>query len=188
MTSTGTPSKALDIPQDAMINKLLRGELELPDAVTRVINVQGWARSLIARDDYAEPDPDYLSRMLLLQTLTSSNIDEVFSQSGIKSLQKSIPNIPGAGTGPIRIDDLYVTDSDFGEGAKTYLILGTTSMLHGTVQKYTTGAQQVQAQTMAALCLGVWPIECEITRTERKDKGGNYMFWLLPPDTSDAPF
>jgi hypothetical protein len=188
MTTGNLPATVGGAPEGSMINKLLRGELELPAELTKVIDVKGWARSLIVREPYVEPDPEYLQRMLLLQTLTAATIDEVFAQGQLKHLQDAIPNIPGAGTGPVEINDLYVTDSDFGEGAPTYLILGTRSLLHGTETRYSTGAMQIQAQVMAALCLKIWPINCAITRTERKDKGGRYMFWLMPADTAEAPF
>jgi hypothetical protein len=188
MTTRNLPAQVPGSPTGSMINRLLAGELELPEDITRVIDVQGWARSLIAREPYTEPDPEYLQRMLLLQTLSAANIDEIFAQGAIKKLQEAIPNVPGAGTGPIEIYNLYVTDSDFGEGAPTYLILGTRSLVHGTEIRYTTGATQIQAQVMAALCLGEWPLRCAITRTDRKDKGGRYMFWLIPPDDSQASF
>lgn len=166
----------------APINRLLAGELELPKDVTDVIDVRGWAQSLITKVEYKEPDPDYLQRMLLLQTLSAETLEDVLSQAGIRSLQKSIPDTPGGTTGPIEIYGLYVTDSDFGEGAKTYLILSTRDLETGMEVRYTTGAQQVQAQVLAAICLGVWPLKCRITRTERKDKGGKFMFWVGPPD------
>lgn len=188
MTNLPATPAQLAIPSSGVIGKLLSGELKLPDEITKVIDVKGWAESLITGVPYVEPDENYLSRMLLLQTLTSDTIDEVFKQGQVKGLQEAIPNVPGAGTGPIEITSLYVSTSDFKEGASMYLILDTTSMLHGTTQKYSTGAGQVQAQVMAALCMGAWPLKCQITRTDRKDKGDRYMFWLIPPDTQDAPF
>lgn len=183
--SPDTP-KDVAVKATGVINRLLSGQLELPKQLTDVIDMQGWARSLITRDDYHEPNPDYLSQLLLFQTLTAETQDDVFAQAGIRSLQKSIPNVPGGSTGAVEIYDLYVTDSDFGEGAKCYMILDTRDMDTGFEVKYTTGAQQLQAQILASICLGTWPLKCRITRTDRKDKGGRFMFWLFPPDSGET--
>lgn len=182
MTHAHPPTGQLDRTPSATINELLAGKLALPDEVTRIIDVQGWARSLITHEAYHEPDPDYLARLLLLQTLSAETLDDMFAQGAIKKLQEAIPNVPGAGTGPIEIYDLYVTESDFGEGAPMYLILSTRHLEYGTETKYTTGATQIQAQVMLSICKGWWPLRCQITRTDRKDKGDRYMFWLIPPD------
>jgi hypothetical protein len=183
MTDGNPPTRDVAIPTSGTINELLAGKLKLPKAVTDVIDVQGWARSLITHEVYKEPDPDYLARLLLLQTLSAESLDALFEQGAIAKLQEAIPNVPGAGTGPIEIYDLYVTDSDFGEGAPTYLILSTRHLEHGMEKRYTTGATQIQAQVMLAICKGWWPLKCQISRTDRKDKGDRYMFWLIPPDT-----
>lgn len=180
-----SPDTALPaIPATGTLNKLLAGQLTLPEDITRVINVQSWAMSLITHEIYAEPDPDYLQKMLLIQTLTAETIDEMFRQDKVRKLQDAIPNVPGAGTGPIEITGVYVTTSDFGEGAPTYLIIDTRHLEHGLEVKYTTGAQQIQAQALVAICLGMWPLKCQITRTDRKDRGERYMFSLIPPDTT----
>ncbi|HVB66180.1 MAG TPA: hypothetical protein VND01_00625, partial [Candidatus Acidoferrales bacterium] len=113
---------------------------------------------------------------------TAASLDEVFEQNQIRRLQQSVPNVPDAGTGPIAINDVYVTASDFGEGAPCYVILGTTHLETGEVAKYTTGAQQLQAQILAALSFGRWPIHCNIKRIDRKDRGGRYLFWMYPPE------
>lgn len=169
------------------LQAVLDGTIKIPESVSRVIDMRSWALALTTREPYSEPDPDYLSRMLMIQTLSATTMDEAMTQAGISKLRESIPNVPGAGTGPIRITGFYVATSDFDEGFPTYLIIDTVSMVHGLEKRYSTGAGQLQAQLMVALCLGMIPLECEITRTERKDKGGFYMFWLQPPNTEN-PF
>lgn|SRR5487761_267994 len=160
----------------------LTGSHPLPEILQGKFELTPWAESLVNRAPYNEPDPDYLSRMLLVQTLTAETAEAVLTQSGIRKLQESIPNVPGASTGPVEIYDLYVTGSDFGEGAPCYMILSVRDLETGFESKYTTGATQLQAQTLKLISLGTWPIRCKITRTERKDKGGRFLFWLFPPD------
>lgn len=156
--------------------------LALPTELTDKVDLSSWAEALVNKADYRSPDDDYLARKLLVQTLTADTVDAVFAQGNLRKLQEAIPNTPNAGTGPVEIYDLYVTDSDFGEGAKTYMILDTRDLESGFEVTYTTGATQLQAQILALLNLGQWPIKCKITRTERKDKGGRFLFWLMPPD------
>lgn len=182
MASPGAPSRELQSRDTPVLDRLLAGEIEFPPEVTNIIDIRGWALSLVKGDPYEEPDPDFLSRQLMIQTLSAMTEDEVFSQTGIRSLQKSIPDVPGGSSGPIEIYGLYVTDSDFKEGARTYVILSTRDLETGFEVKYTTGASQIQAQILAALSLGIWPIRCKIVRTERKDKGGKFLFWLAPAD------
>lgn len=182
MTDSGTPANALDTIKGGTVKALLDGTLKIPDAITRVIDVQGWARSVITGEAYTEPDPEYLSRMLLLQTLTSESIEEAMNQQGIHKLQEWIPNVPGAGTSPIEVSGLYVAVSDFDEGLPTYIIVDGINMTTGLRERFSTGAGQLQAQFMVALCLNQFPLKCQVKRTDRKDKGGRYLFWLYPPD------
>lgn len=182
MSTPGTTTQEIAPVTGAVVNKLLRGELTFPKELDRVIDMQGWARSLITREDYVEPDPDYLQRIILLQTFMAENMEDIFEKANIRSLQDSVGNAPGASTGPIDIYDLYVTTSDFKEGAKQYMILSTRSLDTGVERKYTTGSQGIQAQVLMSLCMGTWPIRCQIVRLDRKDKGDRYLFWLAPPE------
>lgn len=182
MASPETPGTELQPVAGQTINRLLRGEIEFPKEISQVIDMQGWARSLITREDYQEPDPDYLSRLILLQTFASETQDDIFKATGISKLQDSVGNVPGASTGPIAITGLYVTTSDFKEGARQYMILDTRRLDTGTERKYSTGSQGLQAQVLMSLCVGTWPIKCQIMRMDRKDKGDRYLFWLAPPD------
>lgn len=164
------------------VEAMLANAHPLPDELQGRLSLSAWAESLVNRVPYAEPDPEYLSHMLLVQTLTAETPDDVLAQAGIRKLQEAIPNVPGAGTGSIAIFDLYVTSSDFGEGAPCYMILSVQDLETSFEAKYTTGAQQLQAQILRLISLGVWPIHGKITRTDRKDRGGRFLFWLFPPD------
>lgn len=170
-SATGTPA----VP-------VLQNAKPLPAQLEGVIDLSSWANSLANGTPYTEPDPEALSRMLLVATLTASTADDVFANNGVQGLQEAIPNAPGAGTGLISINGIYVSPSDQQDGLPCYMILDTVSEDTGMVAKYTTGAGQLQAQMLRLISLGVWPIRCKIVRLDRKDKGGRYLFWLFPPD------
>lgn len=155
--------------------------ISLPDLM-QIINLSSWAESLVNGAPYDEPDPTYLQRALLMQTLTAKSAEEVLNANGIRKLQESIPDLADSSTGPIEITDLYVTGSDFGEGLPTYVIFGGTDLEMRREVRYSTGATQVQASFLALLNLGVWPIRCQIKRLSRKDKGGRHLFWVTTPD------
>lgn len=168
------------VPAGISTDMILAGRKPLPEALQDKMNLSAWAESLANKAPYKEPDPDYLSRMLLIQTLTAATPEEVFAQSGIRKLQELVPNAPGMTSGPGTITDLYVTASDFGEGAPCYIIVDFMSAVTGELTRFSTGASQLQAQILALLSFGTWPIDCEIKRTDRKDRGGRYLFWLSP--------
>ena len=182
MNTRSKPNTEDDTAHGTVAKPLIAEGVALPDDLYGKLDLSVWAESLVNRRPYTEPDPEYLSRMLLTQTLMASDVDAVFAQAGIRKLQEAIPNVPNGGTGPISIYDLYVTGSDFGEGAPCYMILSVRDLETGVESKYTTGASQLQAQILKLISLGNWPIECQIKRTERKDRGGRFLFWLFPPD------
>jgi hypothetical protein len=182
MNTRSKQNPDVDSTDGTVVKPLIAEGVALPDDLYGKLDLSVWAESLINRRPYTEPDPEYLSRMLLTQTLMASDVDAVFEQAGIRKLQEAIPNVPNGGTGPITIYDLYVTGSDFGEGAPCYMILSVRDMETGMESKYTTGASQLQAQILKLISLGNWPIKCQIKRTERKDRGGRFLFWLFPPD------
>jgi hypothetical protein len=165
-----------------MVAPLIKSTAALPEELQGVIDLSKWAESLINHAPYDEPDPNYLPRLLLIQTLEATAPEQVFTPNDLDGLQKIIGNMPGAGTGPIEIDGLYVASSSMSEGAPCYMILDYVSLDTGVRRKTTTGATQLQAQILRLLGFGIWPIRCQIKRTERKDKGGRYLFWLFPPD------
>lgn len=176
------PNESNDAANGEIVKPLVTERQPLPAALDGKIDLTKWAESLVNQRKYEDPDPNYLSRLLIMQTLTAESPDAVFEQGAIQGLQKAIPNVPDAGTGPIIITDLYVTGSDLNEGVPCYVIITATHAETGEVAKYTTGAQQLQAQLLASLSWGRWPIPCQIKRIDRKDKSGKYLFWMFPPE------
>lgn len=168
--------------QGVIAPSLTAGRAALPDDLVGKFELSAWAESLVNNRKYVEPDPDYLSRLLVTQTLMSATPEDIFKQDGVMGLQKAVPNVPDIGTGPIEINDLYIAASDQDDGTPCYMILGCVSLETGEERRYTTGASNLQAQVLAQLSFGVWPIRCNIKRMERKDRGGRYLFWMYPPE------
>lgn len=169
-SSNGTTSDLQTITQ----------RVPLPDVLAERFTLTAWAESLVNGVPYEELDPDYLSRLLVMQTLTAASLEDVFVANGIRGLQDWVPNVPEASTGPILVDDIYVAKSDKDMGTPCYIIFGGVGLETGEKFKSTTGANQVQAQFLAALSFGMWPLKCEIKRIDRKDKGGRFLFWVSP--------
>lgn len=155
---------------------------KVPDALGAVINVQGWAESIIIGTPYVEPNPDFISQMLSFTTITAETIEDAFAAARVGQLQRMIANVPEATIGNIEITDLYVATSDFETGNPSYVIVTYVSLDDGTTGKFTTGATNVQATILALLRLGMWPIRCKIKRGETKDKGDRYLLFVLPAD------
>lgn len=155
---------------------------KVPEALGAVIDVRGWASAIIAGTPYKEPNPDFISRMLALQTITAESIQEAFEQSGVRGLQEIIPNVPEGTIGNIEVTDIYVAESDFETGNPTYVVVSYINLDDGSSGKFTTGATNVQATFLALLRLGMWPIKCKIKRGESKDKGDRFLLFVLPAD------
>lgn len=153
-----------------------------PAALAAIIDLEAWAQALVFRTAYKEPNPDYLSTMLALQTIMGMTMEEVFRSQGIKGLQEILADTAGATTGPLEITDLYVAETDFETGAPCYVVVTAVDLELGTELKFTTGAQNVQATFIGLLKLGTWPIKCQFKRGDSKDRGGKYLIFMLPPD------
>lgn len=153
-----------------------------PEALQRIVNMDNWAVSLLSGAPYTEPDPEFVSRMLVFQTLTAESVPDIFRQAGIQGLQHMIPDTPGANTGPQELLDIYVAASDFETGNPTYVICTTMDLELGEEKRWHTGATNVQATLLALLDHGVWPIRFQVKRGDGKDRGGRYLLFVLPPD------
>lgn len=160
----------------------LRQTLETAEQVKEVIDFTSWANALINGHEYQEPDPGRLQRLLMLRVLEARTLDEILAEVAIGKLQQMVPDVPGASTGPMEVNDLYVTASDFGEGMPCYIIAGAVSLDTGEGTRFTTGSSYLQTQFLAMLGLGHWPIRCQIKRINRKDRGGRFLFQMYPPD------
>lgn len=179
------PVKPDDNPADSIVYASVPAIVPtapLPADLEGLIDLSKWAEALVNGAAYDEPDPNYLSRLLITQTLTAATPEQVVNPNDLNGLQKIIPNVADACTGPIEITELYVAKSDQKDGTPTYLIMGYTDLETGAFRRTTTGASQLQAQLLRLLSLGVWPIRGNIKRLARTDKGGRFLFWLFPPD------
>jgi hypothetical protein len=161
---------------------IIADKSRIPAGVELIINMEAWASAIVRRTPYKEPDPDFLSAMLAYQAITAETAYEVLNAAGIKGLQESIPDVPGAGTGPFELTDLYVAESDFETGNPCYVIMTVTDLELGEEKKYSTGATNIQASLIGLLANGVWPIRAQIKRGDSKDKGGRHVMVMLPPD------
>lgn len=155
---------------------------KLPEAFSAVINLEAWARSLVYGEPYKEPNPDFISRMLALLTITGETVDEIFREHGVYGVQEITPDVPHGSYGPFEVTDIYVASSEYETGNKTFVVISGVRLDSGEDFKCTTGATNIQATLIGLLKLGHWPIRAQFKRGDSKDKGGHYLLFLLPPD------
>lgn len=171
------PSAELVKRANAAIEKLT-----FPAGMEEFIDGPAWVKSILLGEKYKEPDPDFISRKLALQTIMGASVDDVFAQAGITRVQDMVPNTPGAETDPFEITDLYIAESDYQTGNPCFVIIEAAWLDTGQEFKCTTGATNVQAILIGLLINKVWPIRVKFKRGESKDKGDRYLLFLMPPD------
>lgn len=154
----------------------------LPEILDGKIDVRGWMASLFTGCEYIEPDPEGLSRDMLFQALTATSAEDILRDTEMAKLQDVLDDFPGNTTGPIRITDLYVSPSDMDEGGQTYLILTWIDLATGQEFRASTGAVILQRKLLGLICIGTWPIECQIVRDKFQDAGGRFMLNMWPVD------
>lgn len=165
------------------IERLIQdGPAPLPAALENSLNLSDWYYSLARGDAYTDKDPNAVMRKILLQTAEAKTADELFQRTKAVGLQELIPNRAGAGTGPIDIDGLHVSESQRKGGVPCFMVLNITSRRTGETLVTSTGAQELQMQICGFLAFGIWPITCQIKRMDVTDKGGRGMFRLFPLD------
>lgn len=162
--------------------RIANGEVELPPALEGKIDLLGWLNTLVHGVKYREPDPEYMARAMMIQSLTATTVEQLLDDSGLLKLQEEIDNFAGATSGPIEIVDLYITGSDLSEDEAAYMILTIVDLETRVVGRYSTGAGSLQTKIMGMIALGQWPIRGQIVRTASKDKGGRHLFQLYPID------
>jgi hypothetical protein len=166
----------------AIPRKQLTKGAKLPEAFGAIIDLEAWAQSIVYGTPYKDPNPEYISMMLAMLTITAESEMEVWEQNGVIGVQKLVPDQPGAKSDPFEITDLYVTASDFTTGAPCFCIISGRYLGSGEDFKCTTGALNIQATLIGLLKLGTWPIRCKFLRGDTKDKGDKYLLFLMPPD------
>ena len=154
----------------------------LPKELAGLFDVTEWLKSLTQHTDYKEPNPDYMAQRMMMLTLSATTVDDLLGEDTLDGLQKLIPDVPWATTGNIAVTSLYVAASDQKDGNKTYMLFDYVRKEDWTQVTTTTGATKLQLQFASLLAMGVWPIEGQIKRTERKDRGGRHLFSFYPEE------
>lgn len=175
-------AQAQIVVQTSIETLLLETKPQLPLALDGAFELMSWYRSLAYREPYEEKDPERVARKIMLRTFQAKDAAAVFEHQKPFGLQGLVRNQPGASTGPIDIVDLYVAESEHKTGVPCFMVMEIVSHKTGDVMTTTTGAQEVQAQILSLIALGVWPIPCEIKRIDAQDRGGRYMFRVFPLD------
>lgn len=155
---------------------------QLPPALLGTIDLNRWLASLLAKVPYQEPDPEYISRAIMLNTFLEEDLNKALLGSEMDSLQDLVEEFPGATTGPIQITDLYVSASNLDDQDGTYVILTYVTLETGIITRCTTSAQAIQIGILRHLKQGIWPITCQIARDKVQDQGGRFLLKLWPAD------
>lgn len=155
---------------------------KFPGELGSVISPKGWMASLLGGVPYKEPDPEYLGKLIMAQSILAQTIEEAWASGEVKHLQEWLPDTPGAVLGPFEMTDVYVAKSDFETGNPTYVIVSCVMLDTGEEERWSTGASQIQATILGLLRHGVWPIRARLLRGDIKDKGDRYMMNLVQPD------
>lgn len=154
----------------------------LPPELNGLFDIRAWVRSLTTGDAYEELNPDFMAQRMMMLTLSATTAEEVMADVPMEGLQSLIPDAPWQGTGNIMITGLYVAKSEQPTGNKTYMLLEWFNKQTGEEVTTTTGATKLQLQFANLLALGIWPIEGQIKRTDRKDRGGRHLFSFYPEE------
>src|SRR5258708_19752091 len=104
MASQEAPSQAPDFVPASMVAPLIGSPAALPPELADNLNLSRWAESLANGAPYAEPDPNYLSRLLIRQTLEATSPQPVSSPNPLHAFHTPTPNAPRAATGPPPLD------------------------------------------------------------------------------------
>jgi hypothetical protein len=154
----------------------------LPQELDGLFDIRSWVRSLTTHEPYTELNPDFMAQRMMMLTLSATTAEEVMAETPMDGLQKLIPDAPWQGTGNIIVSGLYVAKSDQPDGNPTYMLMEYYQESTGAEVTTTTGATKLQLQFASLLALGIWPIEGQIKRTDRKDRGGRHLFSFYPRD------
>lgn len=162
--------------------RIISGAVELPAALADTIDLTGWLRSLVTGCEYEEPDPEAMAKQMMMLTLSAETADQILSEDDMPGLQDIVDNFPGATTGPIEINSLYVAPSNLEDKTGTYVILGWVNEETRVFERASTSAAAIQTGIIGMLGLGIWPIRCQIVRIASKDKGGRHLLKMFPAE------
>jgi hypothetical protein len=165
-----------------VLNPAFHNPAPLPPELNGLLDVRAWVNSLTTGDRYDEPNPDYMAQRMAMLTLSAGSFEEALVDEPMDGLQKLIPDAPWQSSGNIMITGLYVARSQQETGNPTYMLLDYWNKATGDEITTTTGATKLQLLFALALATGIWPIEGQIKRTDRKDRGGRYLFSFYPEE------
>jgi hypothetical protein len=154
----------------------------LPPELEGLFDVRAWVHSLTTGAEYTELNEDFMAQRMMMLTLSATTWDEVVADAPMDGLQKLIPDVPWASSGNIMVTGLYVAKSQQKVGNPTYMLLEYFKKDTGEEVTTTTGATKLQLQFANGLALGIWPLEGQIKRTDKQDKGGRYLFSFYPEE------
>lgn len=154
----------------------------LPPELNGLFEIRAWIHSLTTGAEYTELDPDFMAKRMMMMTLSATTWDEVMEDTPMDGLQKLIPNVPWASSGNIMVTGLYVAKSQQKTGNPTYMLMEYLNKDTGDEVTTTTGATKLQLQFASGLAMGIWPLEGQIKRTDREDKGGRFLFSFYPEE------
>lgn len=154
----------------------------LPPELENLFTIKSWIHSLTTGAPYKELDPDFMAKRMMMLTLSATTAEEVMADTPMDGLQTLVPDAPWMSTGNIMITGLYVAKSDQETGNPTYMLLEWLNKQNGEEVTTTTGATKLQLQFASLLAMGIWPIEGQIKRTDRKDRGGRHLFSFYPEE------
>jgi len=154
----------------------------LPPELDGLFDVREWVKALTTHTEYTEPNPDYMAQRMMMLTLSAVTVDDLLGEDNLDGLQKIIPDAPWMTTGNIMLTSLYVAKSDQKDGNPTYMLFSYLKKDTGQEVTTTSGATKLQLQFASMLAMGIWPIEGQIKRTERKDRGGRHLFSFFPEE------
>lgn len=182
MTEAKKPGTAVARREPENPLAFLENAKPLPELMVGRVDGTGWARSIVLGEKYVEPDPNFLSRRLLNLKLNATDLYHTFADKSLVKLQEWVANAPGASTGPLELIDVYVVPSSIEGGMQTFVLVDYVHLESGVTDTFSTGATNVQAFILKALVLGMWPVRCQIQRTDIMTKNGKYMLDVFPPE------
>ncbi len=182
MAKTEPQEGVIAVRRKMVVAPHINNPAPLPPELDGLFYIQAWVKALTTKTKYAEPNPDYMAQRMMLITLSATTFEELTSDNDLDGLQKLIPDVEWASTGNIMVTDLYVAGSDIEDGAPTYMLLSYVTKETGVETTTSTGAVELQLQFASMLAMGIWPIEGQIKRRDRKDKGGKHMLRFYPED------
>jgi hypothetical protein len=180
MATKAEPTTAVAVRENDNPLAFLDKAKPLPATISELVDMRSWAACILTGEKYKEPNADYLSKKLLLSALNSESLFSTDDDSSVIKLQQWVTDAPDSTTGPIEVHSIYVAPSRLSEQPWTFILADFISLANGVSGTFSTGSTQVQGFFLKALALGQWPVQCQIKRITRTDRGGRHLFNVFP--------